>query len=276
VNARTRCISTERPQGIAQETERPASNAGRGNCQYPTPAEVGLVTDPLTVFMIGPRHVGKCGSGGRSVPSSPLYCRSCLSLPPAVATNSLSCLLSRHAGRLVRHRRRTGVPLLSCRLVPRLVRSCGQLAARRRPCEPSTSSRVWSSSAKTVTGSLHSVGLGVALADRRILVTTARTRGPATGTPVPRERLSTCKAEREVAHPWEGAQGSAPQFLSGEGARRTSCSFTQSQLSPSWSRRRVRYATSALLPASSMAFSYAARASAERPSRRNRSAQVAW
>ena len=98
MNARTRCISTERPQGIAQETERPASNAGRGNCQYPTPAEVGLVTDPLTVFMIGPRHVGKCGSGGRSVPSSPLYCRSCLSLPPAVATNSLSCLLSRHAG----------------------------------------------------------------------------------------------------------------------------------------------------------------------------------
>jgi hypothetical protein len=44
----------------------------------------------------------------------------------------------------------------------------------------------------------------------------------------------------------------------------------------SWSRRRLRYAISAVLPASSMARSYAARELAVRPSRRSRSARVAW
>ena len=38
----------------------------------------------------------------------------------------------------------------------------------------------------------------------------------------------------------------------------------------------MRYAASAVLPASSIARSYAARASPLRPSRRSRSARVAW
>jgi hypothetical protein len=45
---------------------------------------------------------------------------------------------------------------------------------------------------------------------------------------------------------------------------------------PSWSRRRVRYAVSALLPASAMAFSYASRDFWLQPSRRSMSAWVAW
>ena len=43
----------------------------------------------------------------------------------------------------------------------------------------------------------------------------------------------------------------------------------------SWSRRRMRYAVSAVLPTSAMARSYAARDSWLRPSRRSRSARVA-
>ena len=44
----------------------------------------------------------------------------------------------------------------------------------------------------------------------------------------------------------------------------------------SWSRRRVREAVSAVLPARSMALSYAARDFWPRLSRRSRSARVAW
>jgi hypothetical protein len=43
-----------------------------------------------------------------------------------------------------------------------------------------------------------------------------------------------------------------------------------------WSRRRMRYAVSAVLPASLMARLYAARDSSLRPSRRSSSARVAW
>ena len=50
----------------------------------------------------------------------------------------------------------------------------------------------------------------------------------------------------------------------------------RSSVEPSSSRRRLRYAVSAVLPASSMAVSYAARDSLLRPSRRSRSARVAW
>ena len=54
------------------------------------------------------------------------------------------------------------------------------------------------------------------------------------------------------------------------------CALTLGQPYASSSRRRVRYAVSAVLPASSMALSYAVRDSRLRPSRRSKSAWVAW
>ena len=74
---------------------------------------------------------------------------------------------------------------------------------------------------------------------------------------------------------WRHPRPTTPLTVPDE-RRKPACPVTRSatwfvaQLGPSWSRRRVRYATSALLPAVRWAFPYAARASAERPSRRRR------
>ena len=54
----------------------------------------------------------------------------------------------------------TGVPLLSCRLAPRLGRSCGQPAARRRPDNNHPQVGVWTSSAST---SAQAIAAGTAV-----------------------------------------------------------------------------------------------------------------